>query len=243
MAKRFSRRRFLKHAFANIAGGTAIGAVAGLSKHLGKPTSKARPAQQKKAVERKKTVKRAVTAKRPSPNKPLFPTASGKMSVLLPENAPCLSALQIEAELRRRNSPAFGFGKAFEKWGKHYGVRPAVALAFFRMESNWGTKGIAAKTKSIGNIRFTPWSGSGIKYENYKGFRKYASWEDGIKDFFWLISSKNYAAGGMKTLKQVISKYEPSNAEKYQQVVVNYLNKLFEEASILYAAKLLLITK
>ncbi len=171
---------------------------------------------QQKPVGFESKEKMAAAEKEPPTVKKAFPIADAKMSVILSENDACLPASFIDAELQRRGSPAAGLGEKFVKWGRHYGINPAVALAFFRMESLWGTAGIATKTKAIGNIRYTNWSGSGIKYENFKGFRKYASWEDGIKDFYWLLSSKNYAGGNRKTLEQIIQKYSPA-AENNQR--------------------------
>jgi len=196
-------------------------------------TSAPGPKPDKAAARLKPSVKSAVT--KPSVSSPGFPVASVKMSVLLPKGAKTLTAAQIDAELAKKGSPAVGLGKIFVKWGKYYGVRPAVALAFFRKESGWGAKGVAVKTKAIGNIRFTPTSGSGVKYTNYKGFRKYEAWEHGIQDWFWLISSKNYAGSGRVSLEDIIKKYSPASDMNdpagYQRLVVRYLNELYKKTS------------
>jgi hypothetical protein len=239
--KKFSRQPLFRWIFGVSA---AIGTIAGLSgrqankgqQPISKPVSRqVQPVRRAPVADPNKPVARPVA----EPNKPVvkqgFPVASVRMSVLLPKGAKTLSAAQIDAELAKRGSPANGLGKIFVKCGKHYGIRPAVALAFFRKESTWGTKGLATKNKAIGNIRFTPTSGSGVKYTNYKGFRKYEAWEHGIQDWFWLISSKNYAGGGKVSLEKIISKYSPASDMNdpagYQRLVVSYLNELYKNAS------------
>jgi len=178
-------------------------------------------------------------AEKPMPEKSVilmkpFPKASAKMSVRLAKNAKCLSAKAIDAELKVRGSPAAGLGQEFVKWGKHYKVRPSVAMAFYRIESHWGTKGVARTTNAVGNIRYTkPKEGCPVKYTNYRGFRKYASREDGIRDFYRVLGSKFYAGGKRKTLGEIIPVYSPAgenNPKRYNQVVVNYLNELFKNS-------------
>jgi len=213
----------------------AVKAPAEQKARQGLPAQPAEPNKPRFVVEPNKPV---AEPNRPVERRPIssgFPKPSVKMSILLAPGAKCLSADFIDAELKKRKSPAAGFGKAFVNWGQQYKIRPDVALAFFRMESTWGTKGKAAENKSIGNIAYTPTSGSGVKYVSNNGFRRYASWNDGIQDFCWLLSSKVYAGSGLTTLEQIIPKYAPAaggnNPVEYQKTVVGYLDTLYKEAS------------
>lgn len=163
-----------------------------------------------------------------------FPYVSENMSIILPKGTPCVAPALIEMELKRFGSPAAGYGEMFVKWGKYYRIRPEVAMSFFRRESSFGTKGLAVKTKGIGNIRYTPPpKGSEIRYSNYKGFRSYPTWEDGIKDFFRLVSSKTYAAGGRHTIADVIDVYAPASENDtaaYKKGTAGYIKELFKKA-------------
>lgn len=207
-------------------------ALAGAKKPIAKPQvqqvqrlQEAKPKQATVALE-KRIAQAAVR----------FPIASEKTSILLSPNEPRLPTSLIDAELKARNSPAVGFGAAFVKWANYYGVKPEIALTFFRMESGFGTKGLAVQTKAIGNIRYTPPApNSEIQYTNYNGFRCYDSWEGGIRDFFRLLASKKYAGGKRKTLEQIIPRYAPArdknDVQAYKKFVVNYLNDLYKKAN------------
>lgn len=86
---------------------------------------------------------------------------------------------------------------------------PAVLASFFEHESSGGTQGVAAITKSVGNIRCSP------GYDCYTtdgngSFRKYATWTDGVKDWVQLLTSyKNN--WGLVTLDEIIPRYAPQS--------------------------------
>jgi hypothetical protein len=141
--------------------------------------------------------------------------------------SPSISPEKIDAVLRQYNSPAAGFGKALYDLGVHYGIDPAYALAFFIHESSAGTQGVAAITKSIGNIRCT------AGYDCYQtsgngSFRRYSSWEAGAEDWYKLIKDQYVTRWGLKTLEQIIPVYAPSadnnNPTGYIQQVANMVN-------------------
>jgi len=116
----------------------------------------------------------------------------------------CISVDEINTLLR--NSPASGTGGVFIKYGKIYNIDPLIALAFFWHESNFGTKGLAVKTMSVGNIRYS----SKCPGTNYNGFCKYTSWEDSIQDWYRLISGSLYVKIGLDTVEKIVPKYAPS---------------------------------
>lgn len=128
-------------------------------------------------------------------------TASSSLDNI--EHFPTISYAQIEQVLERANSPAKDYAKTIYQFGVQTGINPAVALAFFHHESGYGTQGAAVQTKSFGNIVCTPgWP------RCIGRFRAYASWLDGIRDWYGLIQTE-YIAKGLKTLPEIIHMYSP----------------------------------
>jgi hypothetical protein len=117
---------------------------------------------------------------------------------------PSLSVAQIEAVLIKYGSPAVGQGQTLYDLGVRYGIDPAYALAFFVHESGCGTKGVARFTNSLGNIR---WSAG---YENYEGYRMYGSWQEGMEDWYKLITDLYINGWGLKTVDAIIPVYAPA---------------------------------
>lgn len=117
---------------------------------------------------------------------------------------PSTSVKQIEAVLARYGSPAAGLGQHLYDLGVRYGIDPAYALAFFVHESGCGTKGVARFTHSLGNIRWTD------GFDNYEGYRKYASWEGGMEDWYKLITGLYINGWGLRTVDAIIPRYAPS---------------------------------
>ncbi len=150
-------------------------------------------------------------------------TVRRESSVLFPRNP--ISASFIEFELARMKSPARGFGSKFVEYGRKHNIDPAVALAFFRIESSCGTKGIAVQNKSVGNIRYTKLDDSrkSKTYSNNNGFRKYSSWDAGIEDFFkHLTQSKYYIRAGRTTVEKIVPVYAPS----IENDTANYIRRV-----------------
>src|SRR5207248_5195535 len=114
-----------------------------------------------------------------------------------------ISVRQIELVLQQYGSPAQGKGQALFDTGVRYGINPAYALAFFVHESGCGTKGVARYTHSIGNIRWTD------GYDNYQGYRSYSSWEDGIEDWYKLISDLYITGWHLRTVDAIVPVYAP----------------------------------
>lgn len=129
-----------------------------------------------------------------------------------------ISAEQVDQILRDAHSPAAGSGKSFIKWGRYYNIDPIYALAFFRRESvfgahkRWvGRRPDGTTSKNIGNIRYfsAPSPERDPQYGHYNGFRAYATWDDGIHDWFKLLAQdSNYA--GMSTVERILPRYAPS---------------------------------
>ncbi len=141
-------------------------------------------------------------------------TTTGSFDV---RHTPSVDVATIRKVLQSYNSPATGAAEAMYKLGIEYGIDPAFCLAFFIHESTAGTKGVARMTKSVGNIRVTP------GYQDYQGFRKYDTWEQGIEDWYQLIRDLYIGEWGLVTLDQIIPVYAPSsdgnNVEGYISTV------------------------
>ena len=125
--------------------------------------------------------------------------------------APDVSAGILEGVLVQAHSPAQGLGQFIYDEGKQYNIKPSFALAVFHMESDYGTKGVAATLHSLGNIR----NGS-------NGYRSYTSWQESVTDFYQVISAV-YIANGLTTVAQIMPVYAPAadgnNPNQYIQVV------------------------
>ena len=132
--------------------------------------------------------------------------------------AQSLNAQQIDGILRAAGSPAAGSGESFVKWGQKYNIDPAYALAFFAMESSYGTNpawvgnmGNGEYSNSIGNIRYygAPSPTRDPQYHDGNGYRAYGSWDEGIHDWFELLTSDpNY--NGLHTVEQIVPIYAPN---------------------------------
>ena len=134
---------------------------------------------------------------------------------------PTISAAKIDQVLASYNSPAEGMGQTLYDLGIKYGIDPAYCLAFFIHESTAGTKGVATVTKSIGNIRVTP------GYQDYQGYRKYNSWDEGIEDWYKLIRDLYINEWKLVTLQQIIPVYAPpieNDTDHYVETVRNQVN-------------------
>lgn len=134
--------------------------------------------------------------------------SSGSYNVI---GKPTIMPAYINHVLCSAQSPACGTGEQLYNDGVQAGIDPAYALAFFRHESSYGRYGIAHDNLGLGNIRCT----SG--YTCLNGFRAYASWDAGYKDWYALIV---YYANvlGKRTIPDIVRTYAPdteNNTEGY----------------------------
>ncbi len=119
------------------------------------------------------------------------------------DQAPTITAAQIDQVLAAAHSPAHGLGATLYRLGVQYGIDPAFALAFFHHESDYGTRGVAVVTRSLGNIRCTPGSSC------YHGYRRYDTWAEGAQDWYRLIHDA-YIGHGLATVEAIIPVYAPA---------------------------------
>jgi hypothetical protein len=126
--------------------------------------------------------------------------------------APSITPHQIDAVLAFYNSPAQGMGRAFYDAGVRHGIDPAYALAFFVHESGAGSnpewaghKGDGTTTHNVGNIICAGYATC------YGRFRDYASWQDGIDDWYRLIADEYVAARGLNSVETIVPIYAPAS--------------------------------
>jgi hypothetical protein len=145
------------------------------------------------------------------------------------QGPPSVTAEQIDRILESYGSPALGSGKDWYNLGLQYGIDPAFAVAFFIHESsagtnpNWaGIKPGGGTTHNVGNIIC---AGYGTCYGR---FRDYASWYDGINDWYRLIDVEYLQGRGHRTVADIIPVYAPS-FENDVQGYVNSVNGLVDQ--------------
>lgn len=116
---------------------------------------------------------------------------------------PSLQPEQIRAILASYDSPAVDDAQAFYDLGVQYGIDPAYGLAFFVVESHAGTRGVARETRNIGNIRARPGE------PTYQGYRLYATWREGIEDWYRLIAETYVKEWQLTTVDAILPVYAP----------------------------------
>ncbi len=124
---------------------------------------------------------------------------------------PTLSGDKIDAILAYYGSPAMGSGSSWEKMSRQYGIDNAYALAFFVIESSAGTnpswsgrKADGSTTHNVGNIVCSGYP------RCYGRWRDYATWEEGIADWYRLIAEEYINARNVATLEQIVPIYAPA---------------------------------
>jgi hypothetical protein len=118
--------------------------------------------------------------------------------------SPTVSAQFIDQVLCKYSSPACGTGGSLYSYGQYYGIDPVFPLAIFWNESNFGRAGMAASTRSLGNLRCIPSAAC------WNGYAAFASWSDGYRAFYTLISGPLYVGSGLSTPESIIPRYAPS---------------------------------
>jgi Mannosyl-glycoprotein endo-beta-N-acetylglucosaminidase len=121
--------------------------------------------------------------------------------------SPTVAAAKVDTVLCNAGSPACGTGQALYDLSKQYNIDDAVALAFFKHESQYGTLGMARATKSLGNI------GCEAGYDCYQGFASFTSWVQGYRAWYELISGPMYVGSGLTTVSAILAKYDPAPSD------------------------------
>ena len=128
--------------------------------------------------------------------------------------SPTVSASFIDSVLSHHHSPATGLGQTFYTVGASHNIDPVYALAFFHYESDYGLKGEAVQSLSIGNV------GCMAGYTCRDGFAWFPSWASGIKAWYTLIAGSMYVGSGLTTVSKVVQRYAPSSDSNDEQAYV-----------------------
>jgi hypothetical protein len=118
---------------------------------------------------------------------------------------PTVSVAFINQLLTQYHSPAVGSGQLFYDEGVKYGIDPIYALAFFMRDSTFGNVGLARVTHSLGPIPVPTTATCTCKDSH--GYRSYATWQDGIADWFQYMHDYYVQQLGLTTVSQIVSVY------------------------------------
>ena len=167
----------------------------------------------------------APAAQNKVPDAPAHASKPGTSVVGPPSVSPAL----IDAVLAEYNSPAAGKGNVIHNLGVQYGIDPAFLLAFFIHESSAGThprwaghKADGTTTHNIGNIVCT------TGWRCYGRFRDYATWDEGIEDWYKLIHDLYVGEWNRTTLEEIIPKYAPASDNNNEARYIAQVRTLVE---------------
>lgn len=199
------------------------------------PTPSVRPATRVAVVERSTIRPKTTPTPTPVPKytaaelelqlKPRFRVVGGARDPKLPE----VTSSTIAWQLNRINPAVADHATTITLTCQQYGVDPAYLVAKWNAESNCGKRGIAAKTKSIGNIRYTPPKPHSVPYTNYDGFRSYATWSDAITDFCQ-VTRFYHEEKHLSTIEEITRVWTPSsenNTNRHQELVLGLMRRMY----------------
>jgi len=138
---------------------------------------------------------------------------------------PRISRAAFAQILQRGGSPAAGVGAELYDIIAAYGLDPAVALAFFQHESQFCTAGHCAR-EGLNNwgmlrrhIKAARNAGSSA------GFARYASWQDGVRDWCELILGR-YVNRGLDTVEKAVPIYAPRADNNVPEAYINAIRRM-----------------
>jgi hypothetical protein len=134
--------------------------------------------------------------------------------------SPTVSAALINQVLAAYGSPLAGQGQALYDLGIKYGIDPVFCLAFFVQESDAGTRGEAALTHSVGNLR--PEAGA----PSLDGYRYYNTWLEGAEDWYRLISNVYVAQWNLSRVDTIVPVYAPGNDDNDVTTYISNVEEL-----------------
>lgn len=128
---------------------------------------------------------------------------------------PRISAALFQRVLERAHSPAAAEATALYQTCTDVGIDPAVALAFYKHESTYGTAGINVTyaLHNWGSVRspYDPALAVGIVQTPDNGrFAKYATWNIALTDWCARIKHRYIEQWGLTTVDEVVPKYAPA---------------------------------
>jgi hypothetical protein len=146
------------------------------------------------------------TAVGPTAKTTRTPYAADQYSIL---GKPSVDGAFINQILAQYHSPAAGKGPLFFAEGVKYGIDPIYPLAFFMLDSIFGTEGLSRVTHSLGPLP-TPTTVT-CHCQDFHGYRRYATWDESIADWFQYIHDGYVKQMGLTTVSQIVSVYLRTN--------------------------------
>ena len=144
--------------------------------------------------------------------------------------APRISLATFASVLQQNGSPAAGDAIGIYNAYVAQGVDPAVGLAIFAHESDYGKTGTAVATKSIGNSRYYG-DPNGLGITAYKTgsngtFASYPNYVVAAEDMARLLASSLYGkSANYSTTATAFKKYSPSGYKAYANAVGSLIAK------------------
>ena len=163
-------------------------------------------------------------AAHPIPYNPARPLAapSAADAVLLMSGGPTLDARHVDAILAAYGSPLHGHGAQVVGLSRRFKVDDAIALAFYVMESRAGTQGEAVITRSFGNLRPMP------NEPMTDGYRQYATWLDGVSEWFKVIRILYLNHLKLRTVDAVVPVYAPATDSNDPATMIAGIHQLVQ---------------
>jgi hypothetical protein len=137
-------------------------------------------------------------------------------SQLTISGAPTITPEKIDEVLREYHSPAAGMGQYIYDQGVKHGINPAMALAFYVVESKCGTIGLAVKNMSWGNVR-----GHGPH-----GYRPFNSIQESLDDWYRLMGDVYLEKFHADKLRSVVAHYSPNSDGNNESAYVRRVGQL-----------------
>lgn len=141
------------------------------------------------------------------------------------QHAPRISPAIFARVLSDRTSPCAPIAQECYDICIHNSIDPAVALAFFGHESEFGTKGAATLTNSWGNVRKAV-DPTRVVGRIDRGFDIFRSWQDSLQDWCERLNGPTYAGMGLTTVEGVLPKYAPTSDGNNERAYIDHVRKL-----------------
>lgn len=138
---------------------------------------------------------------------------------------PTLPAETVDKIFARMGSPMVGTGKVVEQASRQANIDDAFALAVWWVETSDGAAGVGRADYNPGSVR-----GSAGYPAAFDGYTVYASYAEGITDWFSLLRSR-YVDRGLTSVYTLSRPYVgTSSSDQWAAKVVNYMLRYRSEA-------------
>jgi hypothetical protein len=139
---------------------------------------------------------------------------TGDPAALRLRGAPTISKAKFAEVLQGAGSPVLQEAPADTYYDLivSYGIDPAVALAFFALESGYGTVANLAELRNWGML----WSPQTAAWAHYQ------TWRAGLLDWLQRVQGPAYLKSGEPTLASMVKIYQPSGLKRFNNDTTLY---------------------